>query len=422
MTETEYETEYTALHIDAERLQKNFAELSEIGATIHGGVSRLALSNEDLQARAWLDRCFQQSGIEVYDDDAGNLSGILRAENPEARTLILGSHLDTVPDGGCYDGSIGVLAALEVLRTIKDAGIQLPVHLEAINFTDEEGCWHPHLGSGALTGTLTENYNSDRDRDYGPFRAALYRAGIPPNNIHKAKRDPATVAGYLELHIEQSERLFETGCDIGVITNIAGRSTYQMDFRGQACHSGTTAMEHRQDALLGASTYVVEGHRLVRESFSRGMFNCENLSVSPGTFNMIPDQATVVWDCRHVDKDRMEAMEAQLLELAKEQAITHGLEIRVRNLVRTSVATMAGRAVLEIEKVCEQLHVSSMRMASYAGHDAQVMSTFTPSGMIFIPSVGGISHTSREFTEWRHVIQGANVLLHSGLRMAMGTD
>jgi N-carbamoyl-L-amino-acid hydrolase len=411
-------SDYADIRINADRLREDFAELCEIGATIHGGVSRLALSNEDLQARAWLDRRFQHSGIEVRDDDAGNLSGILRSENPDARTLILGSHLDTVPDGGCYDGSVGVLAALEVLRTIRDAGITLPVHLEAIDFTDEEGCWHPNLGSGALTGTLTENYNSDRDRDYGPFRAALYRAGIPPNNIHKARRDPATLAGYLELHIEQSQRLFEAGCDIGVITNIAGRSSYQMEFRGEACHSGTTAMENRQDALLGASTYIVEAHRLIRECFPGGMFNCENLAVSPGTFNMIPDRANVVWDCRHIDKEQMEIMEGRLLELAKEQATVHSLDVWVKRLVRTSVATMAGRAVLEIERVCERLGVSSMRMASYAGHDAQIMSTFTPSGMIFIPSVGGISHTSREFTEWRHVIQGANVLLHSALGIA----
>lgn len=410
--------EYADLHIDAERLRHDFAELSEIGATISGGVSRLALSNEDLQARAWLDRCFHQSGIEVHDDDAGNLSGILRTDDPDARTLILGSHLDTVPDGGCYDGSIGVLAALEVLRTIKAADIHLPVHLEAMNFTDEEGCWHPHLGSGALTGTLKENYNSDRDRDYGPFRAALYRAGIPPNSIHKARRDPATVAGYLELHIEQSERLFEAGCDIGVITTIAGHSTYQMEFHGEACHSGTTAMENRQDALLGASTYIVEAHRLIRESFPEGMFNCENLSVTPGSFNMIPDRATVVWDCRHADKDKMEVMEAKLLELAEDQANAQGLQVVVRRLLHTSVATMAGRAVLEIEKACERLKISCMRMPSYAGHDAQIMSSFTPSGMIFIPSVGGISHTAREFTEWRHVIQGANVLLHAALGIA----
>jgi N-carbamoyl-L-amino-acid hydrolase len=148
------------------------------------------------------------------------------------------------------------------------------------------------------------------------------------------------------------------------------------------------------------------------------MFNCENLAVSPGTFNMIPDRARVVWDCRHIDKEQMEIMEGRLLELAKEQATVHSLDVWVKRLVQTSVATMAGRAVLEIERVCERLGVSSMRMGSYAGHDAQIMSTFTPSGMIFIPSVGGISHTAREFTEWRHVIQGANVLLHSALGIA----
>ncbi|HRF94072.1 MAG TPA: M20/M25/M40 family metallo-hydrolase, partial [Aggregatilineales bacterium] len=202
-------TTYDHLRVNAERLWRDFIELSQIGETRAGGVERLALSNEDLKARLWFANKLEATGLHVYDDEAGNVSGVLSAPNPKAKTFLIGSHLDGVPDGGRYDNSIGTICAMECARIIQSAGIKLPFHLEIINFTDGEGCWQSLFGSRALAGKLTENYMSDSPTDYAPFRAALIRAGISPSKVSNAHRDPTHIAGYLQIHIEQGYRLDE---------------------------------------------------------------------------------------------------------------------------------------------------------------------------------------------------------------------
>jgi beta-ureidopropionase / N-carbamoyl-L-amino-acid hydrolase len=406
------------LCINSDRMLADFNELAEIGATVDGGISRLALSNEDLEARAWLADCFLDAGLVVRDDDAGNLSGVLPSADLQAQSFLLGAHLDSVPNGGRYDSSVGLVTALEAVRAIQEAGLKLPFHLEVINFTDEEGCWQSLFGSRALTGTLTEVYTSDRDADYGPFRAALFRAGIYPADIYRASRDPETVAGYLELHIEQGYRLDDAGIDIGVVTGIVGRTTYYLTFYGEASHSGTTALDKRRDALLGAAAFICEAHKLARASYPEGVFNCGSIEVSPGAFNIIPAEARLTIECRHFDHDQLAEMESVLIRLAQEQANEHKLTVNVKRAIHMPAARMDANTVETIETVCQSHDVSFTRLISYAGHDAQIMSNFTSSGMIFIPSQGGISHSPREFTEWHHVVKGANVLLHTILALA----
>ena len=406
------------LLINDTRLRHDFDALAEIGATVDGGVSRLALSNEDLQARAWLADRFEAAGIFVRDDDAGNLSGVLPTNKPDALTLMIGSHLDSVPNGGRYDSSVGVLAGLEVLRTISEAGIDLPFHLEAINFTDEEGCWHSLFGSRALTGTLDNDYLNDRDGDHGPFRAALFRAGIRPADVHRARRDPATLAGYLEVHIEQGRRLDQQGYDIGVVTSIVGRTTYQLTFYGEASHSGTTVMEDRRDALHGAATFITEAFKLVDTEFTDGVFNCGSMEVNPGSFNVIPAVARLTMECRHTDGERMTTMESALIRLAQEIAVERRLTVNVKRDSHMPVINLHPAFIQATTTACEHLHLKHTQLISYAGHDAQTLGQVTHAGMIFIPSVEGISHSPREFTEWPHVVKGVNALLHTVLELA----
>lgn len=404
--------------INAQRLGENFNALAEIGATVDGGVSRLALSNEDLEARAWLADQFERAGLVIQDDDAGNLSGLLRATDADARTLLIGSHLDTVPNGGLYDGSIGVLAGLEVARSIKEADVPLPFHLEIINFTDEEGCWQSLFGSRALTGTLKENYLRDTVTDFGPFRAALYRAGIRPSDIALARRNPEHLFGYLELHIEQSYWLDDANIDIGVVTGIVGRSSYAVGFFGEAAHSGTTRMSARRDALLGAADFVTRIHQIVRERHPEGVLNCGNITVKPGAFNMIPSEARVHVECRHPDRDELIQMQHTMEEAARDVAMQHQLSIDINLVGGMPTAVMAGQMVLAIEQACRTVGANAIRMTSFAGHDAQIMSNFTPSGLIFIPSVDGLSHSPREFTRWEDVLRGVDVLLETVLLLA----
>lgn len=409
---------YDNLRVNSERLWRDFVELSLIGKTSSGGVERLALSIEDLQARLWFANKLEACGLHVYDDDAGNLSGVLPCDNPKAKTFLIGSHLDGVPDGGRYDNSVGIICALECARVIQSAGVKLPFHLEIINFTDGEGCWQSLFGSRALANKLTENYMSDTPTDYAPFRAALMRAGISPAKVKNARRAPHHLAGYLEIHIEQGYRLDDAKIPIGVVTHIVGRTTYQMTFYGEAGHSGTTRPEHRRDALRGAAAFISEAHCLVEKEYPTGVFNCGNVHVLPGAFNIIPSEARLTVECRHYDKRILAEMESRILKLAQDIAIQHRLTVSQKREIHMPAAPLSPDIANHIRAACKKLNAAYLDIISYAGHDAQMMYDITPTGMIFIPSQGGISHSPKEFTEWDDVVLGANVLLHTILEIA----
>jgi N-carbamoyl-L-amino-acid hydrolase len=373
---------------------------------------------EDLEARAWFANRIEEAGLFVHDDDAGNLSGILHAADPDARTLIVGSHLDTVLNAGRFDGAVGILAGLEVLRTVQDAGLNLPLHLEVLDFTDDEGTWHPMFGSRCLTGQIKPDYLREANGHASAFRAALIRAGINPEHVARARRDPATVAGYIELHVEQGGRLEQMDLDIGVVTGIVGRSAYKMTFRGQAGHAGTASMYGRRDALQAAARFVSWAHEMVIEEFSEGMLNCSNLEVEPGMLTIIPSEARVTLECRHVDEHNLADLESALVALADDCAAACGLTVDCKRINRIEAAAMAHQITAAIEESCQHLQVAHVRLPSYASHNGQVMSAFTPSGMFFIPSVGGLSHNPAEYSHWEDVVTGTNVLLHAVLNLA----
>jgi hydantoinase/carbamoylase family amidase len=408
----------TRLRINGDRLRADFEELAEIGATVAGGVSRVALSNEDLEARAWFANRVEDDGFIVRDDDAGNLSGVMFCPNPNAPTVLLGSHLDSVPNGGRFDGSIGVLAGLEVLRVMKEAKLTLPVHMEVINFTDEEGCWQSLFGSRGLTGQLTTAHVSDLHTDNSTFRAALQRAGIHPEDVTKAGRKPSQLKAYLELHIEQGPQLERAECTIGAVTHIVGRSTLRVTFNGQAGHSGTTALDKRRDAVQGAALFILQAHQFVRDEYPDGIFNCGNVVVKPGLFNVIPEQAVLTVECRHIEEDILAEMEGAIEMLSQRCADEYQLSVGVVRTAHMSAAHMAELCLQAIEDASRLIGTSCKRLASYAGHDAQMLAHFTPSGMIFIPSLGGVSQNPREFSRWEDVVAGANVLLHAALKLA----
>lgn len=408
------------LKINPDRLYADFIELAQIGATPDGGVNRLALSANDIHARAWFADKIENAGLAVRDDDAGNLSGVLYSREPGAQTLLLGSHLDSVPNGGKYDGAVGVVCALECLRTIKEAGLDLPIHVEAIDFTDDEGCWKSLFGCRALTGSLSPDDLNDINFGEGSFRAALMQVGINPRAIWRASRAPQSIRGYLEVHIEQGPRLHRDQTDIGIVTGIVGRSTYQVTFIGQAGHSGTTDMYKRRDALRGAALFIVRAHDLVRERYGDGIFNCGDIEVEPGMFNVIPSHACLTVECRHVSHTLLAEMETAILALAHQCAATYALTVQTEQLAHMPAASLAAGMIHRLERACDDLNLTRQQLVSYSGHSAQILADFTEAGMIFIPSVNGISHHPTEFTEWRDVVNGANVLLRAVLDIAQG--
>ena len=411
-------TSTTELQVNADRLHEDFIELAEIGATSEIGVSRLALSSEDLQARAWFANRIEESGFLVHDDEVGNLSGILLSKDSQAKTLLIGSHLDTVPNGGRYDGSIGVLAGLECLRVIQEAGLELPVNLEVISFTDEEGTWESLFGSRGFAGMLNNPDRDKSDEERVAFHAALGAAGIHPHEMHLAARNADTLHAYLELHIEQGMQLQRDQNQIGIVTNIVGRATYHITFYGKAGHSGTTFMEERQDALQGASSFISAVHQETNKHFPESTVNVGDVRVKPGRFNVIPNQAQLVFECRHPDNAVIEDIELFINELAQQCATTHNLQAQVDLVLRRGAAKFDSGMMAIIGNICEKAGYTYQPLVSYAGHDAQVISTLTPAAMIFVTSQNGVSHNPMEFTEWDDVVRGTNVLLQTVLQVA----
>jgi len=351
-------------------------------------------------------------------DGAGNHSAVLRCERAGRPTLLLGAHLDSVPYRGRFDGALGVLAALEVLHVVKEHGISLNTHLEAIDFTDEEGNLVSALGSLALSGQLEpehlRNPRGGRDR----FRKALRHAGLSESSLFSAGRDPATVAGYLELHIEQGMRLVEADLQIGIVTSIVGIRSFRVRFIGRADHAGTMPMGNRLDAAQGASAFTLAARELVMKDFPGCVVNVGNMEFEPGAFNVVPQVVAVALQFRADDDDKLHEMEAALLKQASAEAQRFGLDLETEPLDNVGTARMNQNVREAFANASEMLGLKHTSLPSGAGHDAQSLAQICPTGMISVPSVGGFSHSSKEYTEWQDCVNGANVLLHATLMLA----
>ncbi len=408
------------LHINADRFKQDFDSLAQIGSTGDGGVSRPALSAPHLQARRWFLARAAAAGLETRVDSAGNHSAILRTPRPHPRTptLLLGSHTDSVPDGGRFDGALGVVSALETLRSVKDAGLELPVHLEAIDFTDEEGTLVGLLGSAAIAGKLAaetlKNPRGGRER----LTAGLARAGLTEEGLLAVRRDPQTLAGFLELHIEQGPRLFGSGIKIGVVSGIVGINSFRLSYRGKANHAGTTPMDARADASLGASAFVLAAREWVMRDFPACVVNVGQMNFTPGAFNIIPGAAELALEFRSPQSAELAELESSLLKLAEIVGQKYGLALTVQPAGSCAPAPVSGKAQAAVVAAAESLGLSHVGMPSGAGHDGQSLADLTDVGMIFIPSRDGISHSPLEFSEWEDCVNGANVLLRATVEMA----
>ncbi|HLY49908.1 MAG TPA: M20 family metallo-hydrolase [Solirubrobacteraceae bacterium] len=404
--------------VDGDRLHADFLELSAIGAVAGGGISRTTFSDAHLKARAWFHRRAAEAGLETGVDPAGNHSAVLRGSAGPGRTLLMGSHLDTVPLGGRYDGALGVLAALEALRAAKDAGVTLPVNLEAIDFTDEEGSLLGLLGSFALTGALTVEMLAAPRGGRAHFRAALARGGLSEEALRQARRDPDSLAAYLELHIEQGSRLEAAGADIGVVTAIAGSRSYRIAYTGARRHAGTTPMDARQDALLGAARFALSVRDTVLR-FPECVGTVGALEVERGAFNVVPGRAEMLLELRAPSTPQLDAVEEAVLDGASDLARSEALSLTVERVGRWEPVGLDSDIQNVITETARELGLRSLPVSSGAGHDAQALAALTPTGMIFVPSAAGVSHDPAEHTRWEDCLNGANVLLGTALRVAM---
>ncbi len=406
-----------SLRINDNRFREYFEELARIGATPEGGVNRLTFSKAHTEAREWFCEKAHEAGFELLIDGAANHSAILRQTGAE-KIMLIGSHLDSVPNGGRYDGALGVVAALEVLNTIKDADLQLPVHLEAIDFTDEESTYAEFLGSRAFTGRLNVDTLHIRERGLSQFNEALSVRSLSDSSFFSCGRDPNEYVGYLELHIEQGSRLEESGSQLGIVNSVVGIYENQIVFHGRADHAGTTPMSSRLNAGLGASSFNLAVDHLVNEQFPSCVANVGKMIFEPGAANVVPKRVEVISEYRAPNEQLAEELGRSIAAAAEGAASRFGLELEIIPAGHSRAIPMDVQLQKVISTTAEALGLCSINLASGAGHDAQILVDFTPSGMIFVPSVAGISHNPKEITKWEDCVNGANVLLGSAIRWA----
>ncbi len=407
----------TQQRVNSDRLLRHLRALSRFGETEEGGANRVAFSDADRTGREYVIDLMRNAGLETEIDAAGNLLG-RRAGSHDLPPLMFGSHIDSVPDGGNYDGPVGSIGAIEVAQVLAEQGIRTRHPIEVVIFTNEEG---GKTGSRAVSGEV-DGWELDLGTASGKtIGEGIAFVGGDPARLDSVRRGPGDIAAYLELHVEQGAILEARNVDIGVVEGIVGIKRWNVTVAGRANHAGTTPMDQRQDALLAAAEFISTVHRVVRELPGRHVATVGRIAAEPGAPNVIPGRVTLSLEIRDLSMRRIDLLFAEMREAARRVGADAGTEFTFDQFYLSRAAPTDERIRDRIERVATELGLSALRMPSGAGHDAQSIAQLAPVGMIFVPSVGGISHSPKEFSEPRDVVNGVNVLLHAVLNVDTGT-
>jgi beta-ureidopropionase / N-carbamoyl-L-amino-acid hydrolase len=407
------------IRINAERLHANLRELAQIGATPGGGVTRLALTDEDKRGRDLLRQWMDGASLEVRVDDLGNMTGH-RAGSESGPPVLLGSHCDSVVRGGKFDGALGVIGALEVIRTLNDHRVVTGKPVALVNWTNEEGVrFEPAMTcAGVASGRFTREFVYDRtDRQGLRFEDELRRMGYLGEEANR----PLPAAAYLELHIEQGPVLEDAGLPVGVVDGIVGITWSEVTIEGQADHAGPSPMRLRKDALIAATEIVQGVERLARERDEIAVSTVGRLTVEPNIINTIPGKVTFSVDFRHPDPEVLEDQVEQLKVLVDQVSRERGVEATVNRFWTSEVTPFAPNVVSAVDGACNSLRLPHQHLWSGAGHDAKYVADVCPAGMIFVRSKGGLSHCESEYSAPEDIEAGANVLLHAALALTNST-
>jgi N-carbamoyl-L-amino-acid hydrolase len=406
----------TSPRIDRERLLGRLDTFNRIGALPGGGNCRLALSDEDRAGRDLLVRWMRELGLDVTIDAIGNIIGV-RAGRENMPAVMFGSHIDTVGTGGRYDGLYGVLAGLEACAALDDASRATRRPLALVAFTNEEGSRFPPYAMGSLVyvgGLALDDAYAIRGIDGAAVGEELRRIGYAGD----ARPGALTPHAYLELHIEQGPILEDEGLVIGAVEGITGLSWTQVSITGRSAHAGTTPMHLRRDAACAAAEVALFVRRLAQDMGGHQKGTVGRIELYPNLVNVVAERAVMTIDLRNTDENRLQEAEQQLAAFLDRLAAQEQVAVATRSLARfTPVAFPAGMVSL-VETTARELALPCRRLPSGAGHDAQMMARLCPAGMIFVPSVGGLSHNVREHTAPEHLEAGAAVLLHAVLRLS----
>lgn len=407
------------LQINGERLRHDVDELARIGRQENLGIYRMAFSDADMEGRQWFQRRIEDSGLDFYQDGAANLHARLGWDD-KTPSVMSGSHLDTVPGAGHLDGALGVLCALEAVRTLKESGIKLKRPVEAVSFTDEEGRFGGLLGSQAMAGLVTPAYlHNAVDLDGVTLKQAMEKHGFDADKALHAQRTANSIHAYVELHIEQGPVLDRKNIQIGIVDAITGLFKWEVTLNGQANHAGTTPMDMRADAFQGLAEFANQLDRILSEYGSpRSTATIGKVALKPGAANVVPDKAIFSLDVRDTDPATLnsiaDAMQRSLSAISRKR----NLSFDYNKLSEIAPVQCAERVIDAIEDSVEVKHLNATRLHSGAAHDAQIIASIAPAGMIFVPSKEGRSHSAAEWTAWEDIEAGANVLVNTLKRLA----
>ncbi len=400
------------------RLRQALEQLSvygrPTGGTFADGVSRVAYSDADLAGRNYAMQRLRDADLQPRIDAAGNILAVRPGKDPSLKPILFGSHIDSVPAGGNFDGDLGSMAALEIMLTLRQNAISTRHPLQLVFWSNEEGGL---VGSRAAVGELSPGDLSRVAVSGFTLAQGIARIGGDPARIAEARLGPSPFHCYLELHIEQGGTLAKAGIPIGVVEGIVSIDEYNVEIRGFANHAGTTPMPERRNALLAAARLIDAVQEVVTRQPGRQVGTVGRLQVFPNAPNVVPGLVKHTIELRDLSPDRIAALGQEIRRRSDSIARATNTEIVITQVEHDPPAVATPAIQSAIEKAAANLGLRTMRLPSGAGHDAQMMARLGSMGMIFVPSVGGISHSPREFTAWQDCAQGADVLLHTILAL-----
>ena len=402
------------LEVDGPRLNQRMRRLESFGANAAGGIDRVAFSDANIEALDWMAGLLVESGFSPSIDFAGNLIARKPGSSPELPSIMLGSHIDSVPGGGNFDGQVGSMGALEVAATLADAAYTTRHPLEISIFSNEEG---GKTGSRALAGEV-ETFELDIVTASGfTIADGIQRLGGNPDRLEELRRRDGSVEAFLELHIEQGAVLDADEIDIGVVEGIVGIMRWTVIVDGSTNHAGTTPMDRRADAMVGAARFIDLVHTTARRMPGRQVATVGRLEAEPGAPNVIPGRVTMTLEIRDLSMAGIERVFNEISGNSVRITEETGTRFSFQRFYTSRAAPTAMWIREIIETSAQGLSLSTRRMPSGAGHDAQSIALFAPVGMIFVPSVAGVSHAPDEHTIPQDIVNGANVLLQTLLEL-----
>lgn len=402
------------------RIKRDIETLATFTATPGQGVTRFSFTEQDRKARDYIKNEMIRSGLSVREDAAGSVIGRRAGNNPSGKVVMIGSHFDTVRNGGAFDGCAGVVAAIETARVIHDQNIITDSPIEVVAMVEEEGARFGSslFGSRAMTGKITcKDLDAYKDDDGITLRQAMEQFGVKPE-LNKAKRSKSSVKAFIELHIEQGPVLESKAVNIGVVESIVGLCEYSITIKGRSGHAGTTPMHLRSDALLAASHVVIAANSAAKIIGEGIVATVGKLKVMPGSVNVIPDVVELNIDIRSQKQDNIKRVLDSVVNVLDNLKAEIGIMFEVSKVFEAEPVKLSPFVTELIKEKSRALGFSSVIMNSGAGHDAMAMADFTETGMIFVPSKDGKSHRPDEWTDYEALQKGAETLLEVVLALA----